>query len=123
MSGLKWPAVTLRGCAAAPCWLAAVLSLGVAVSWPTTITAHDIYTALKDSSGRSCCSDHDCRPAHYRLSAAGVLMLVDGKCGRTGAVTVTFCAILPPSSALSTQAETDLSLRLVLSERADEVIE
>src|SRR5262249_1590745 len=144
MPGLKWPAVTLRGCAAAPRWLAAVLSLGVAVSWPKTITAHDIYTALKDSSGRSYCSDHDCRPAHYRLSAAGVLMLVDGKyptrgcsmarstairakrpegtgASRTGAVTVTFCAILPPSSALSTQAETDLRQRPVLSGR--EVIE
>ncbi len=44
-------------------------------------------------------------------------------CGRTGAVTVTFCAILPPSSALSTQAETDLRQRPVLSERSHEAIE
>ena len=107
----------------------ALLSFGIAVNWPATIKAHDIYTLLKDSSGRSCCSDHDCRPAHYRLSPAGVHMLVGGEwivvpnavvqyrslegdtgetagghwCGLSGGfVTVTYCAILPPSSASST---------------------
>jgi hypothetical protein len=32
----------------------ALLCLGCALSWPSTTKAHDIYTALKDSSGRSC---------------------------------------------------------------------
>jgi hypothetical protein len=108
----------------------ALLSLGIAVSWPAAINAHDIYTALKDRAGRSCCSEADCRPTHYRLSPAGVQMLVAGEwilvpdetiqyrtldgdtgetagghwCGLTGGfATVTRCAILPPSSASSTK--------------------
>jgi hypothetical protein len=129
----------------------APLSLAPALSWPAGINAHDIYTVLKDSSGRSCCGDHDCRPAHYRLSPAGVQMLISGKwifvpnetiqyraldgdtgetagghwCGLTGAhVTVTYCAILPPSSAHSTQAESSLRQKPPSSSgSADEVIE
>jgi hypothetical protein len=54
--------IMLFGRAVAWALNSALLSLGIAVSWPAAIKAHDIYTALKDSSGRSCCSDHDCRP-------------------------------------------------------------
>src|SRR5262245_46164924 len=40
--------------------------------------AHDIYTGLKDHLGEtSCCNETDCRPAHYRVTAAGVDMLLD----------------------------------------------
>jgi hypothetical protein len=55
------------------------LALGgvlLATSWPTQ--AHDIYTNLKDEGGESCCNDRDCRPAHYRITPAGVQMLVEG---------------------------------------------
>src|SRR5262245_24010317 len=45
-------------------------------SWFTQ--AHDIYRSLVDSSGESCCNQRDCRPARYRVTAAGVEMLVDG---------------------------------------------
>jgi hypothetical protein len=144
--------ITLAGARMIACPLAsALLSLVLASSWPAAISAHDIYTALKDNSGRSCCGDHDCRPAHYRLSPAGVLMLVNGKwilvpnetiqyraldgdtgetagghwCGLTGGhVTVTYCVILPPSSAYSTQAESRPRQNPPSSSRAvDEVIE
>jgi hypothetical protein len=40
--------------------------------------AHDIYSQLKDRWGNSCCDEKDCRPAHYRVTPAGVQMLVDG---------------------------------------------
>src|SRR5262249_44627232 len=118
----------------------ALLSLGLAVSWPSTIKAHDIYSALKDSSGRSCCNDYDCRPAHYRVTSAGVQMLISGEwilvpnasiqyrlldgdsgetagghwCGFIGASTVTFCAILPPSPTSVTQPETNSTQKSLL---------
>ena len=57
----------------------ALFSLGMAVTFPAVVKAHDIYTTLKDGSGRSCCNNHDCRPAHYRLSSTGVQMLVSGE--------------------------------------------
>jgi hypothetical protein len=57
----------------------ALLPLVLASIWPAAINAHDIYTGLKNSSGRSCCADHDCRPAHYRLTPAGVQMLISGQ--------------------------------------------
>ena len=124
----------------------ALLPLVLASIWPAAINAHDIYTGLKNSSGRSCCADHDCRPAHYRLTPAGVQMLIsgqwiavpndtiqyralDGDTGETGGghwcglpgghVTVTYCAILPPSSAYSTQVESSRKQ----SRNADEVTE
>jgi hypothetical protein len=94
--------------------------------WPSTAFTHDIYGTLQDGHGVSCCGGHDCRPAHYRITANSVKMLVDGRwivvpnetiqyrtlsgdTGETGGghwcgvtadfVSVTFCAILPPSSA------------------------
>src|SRR5262249_7715973 len=40
--------------------------------------AHDIYSGLKDHLGESsCCNETDCRPANYRVTAAGVEMLLD----------------------------------------------
>jgi hypothetical protein len=46
---------------------------------PATYTeGHDIYNGLKDHLGESsCCNETDCRPAHYRVTAAGVEMLLD----------------------------------------------
>ena len=41
--------------------------------------AHDIYSHLVVSSGQSCCVDHDCRPAPYRVSAARVEMFAYGR--------------------------------------------
>jgi hypothetical protein len=40
--------------------------------------AHDIYSHLKDWRGNSCCNDQDCRPGPYRVTPAGVQMLVNG---------------------------------------------
>jgi hypothetical protein len=40
--------------------------------------AHYIYSHLKDRLGNSCCNEQDCRPAPYRVTPAGVLMLVNG---------------------------------------------
>jgi hypothetical protein len=98
--------------------------------WPSNAFAHDIYGTLTNGQGISCCGGHDCRPAHYRITANGVEMLVEGRwiavpddtvnyrtlsgdtgetggghwCGVTGDFgSVTFCAILPPSSALLTE--------------------
>jgi hypothetical protein len=40
--------------------------------------AHDIYSGLKDHRGQfDCCNETDCRPAHYRITPAGVEMLID----------------------------------------------
>jgi hypothetical protein len=107
----------------------AVSSIVVAfmLLWPSTVFAHDVYGTLNDGHGASCCGGHDCRPAHYRITANGVEMLVSGRwivvpnetiqyrtlsgdtgetagghwCGMTGdLISVTFCAILPPSSAV-----------------------
>jgi len=115
---------------ARPLTSAVLLLVVLALNCPASLNAHDIYTLLKDSSGRSCCNEHDCRPAQYRLTSDGVQMLVGGKwivvpaptiqyrtldgdtgetagghwCGLTGGfVTVTYCAVLPPNSASSTQ--------------------
>jgi hypothetical protein len=138
--------ITLLGGAAAawPLGYALVL-LAITASWPAPIEAHDIYTTLKDEFGGSCCSEHDCRPAHYRITAAGVQMLVNGEWivvpdetiqyrtleGDTGetagghwcGITQTHCAILPPSSASSTQAESSPRQKPPLSlHSADKVI-
>ena len=44
----------------------------------TCTEGHDIYTGLKDRLGESsCCNETDCRPAHYRVTATGVDMLLD----------------------------------------------
>jgi hypothetical protein len=40
--------------------------------------AHDIYSHLTDVAGASCCDEHDCRPAPYRVTPTGVQMYVDG---------------------------------------------
>ena len=44
---------------------------------------HDIYSGLKDHLGEaSCCDERDCRPAHYRITSAGVEMLLDDEWAR-----------------------------------------
>jgi len=45
----------------------------------TYTQGHDIYSALKDNHGQSCCNETDCRPANYRVTVAGVEMLLDGE--------------------------------------------
>ena len=112
----------------------ALVSLAITASWPAPIEAHDIYTTLTDRAGESCCHERDCRPAPYRRTAAGVEMLVGEEwivvpdetiqyrtlegdtgetagghwCGSTRLRTImTFCAVLPPSSASSIKAESN----------------
>jgi hypothetical protein len=93
----------------------------------TPLYAHDIYSGLTTKRGASCCDDHDCRPAHFRMTSAGVEMFVLGKwlpireyaiqyrtlpgdtgetggahwCGKEfpGFGSLTYCAVMPPSSA------------------------
>jgi hypothetical protein len=48
------------------------------VSFEPPTEAHDIYSPLKDRWGNSCCNDQDCRPVPYRVTPAGVQMLVNG---------------------------------------------
>ncbi|MET0526738.1 MAG: hypothetical protein ABW003_00050 [Microvirga sp.] len=55
------------------------VSVALAVSLPLPLQAHDMYTPLMDPWGKSCCDDHDCRPALYRKTKTGVQMLVDGR--------------------------------------------
>ena len=147
--GLEIPTTLLCGAAAA--WrLAALVFLAITAYWPAPVEAHDIYTTLKDRFGGSCCSEHDCRPTHYRITAAGVQMLVNGKWivvpdqtiqyrtveGDTGetagghwcgfesvAGSATRCAILPPSSASSMKTGSNPKQTLPLSPPAPPVIE
>ena len=95
--------------------------------WP--VQAHDIYAKLLGPHGESCCHDHDCRPAPWRIVSGHVEMLVEGKwirvydeaiqyrtldgddgstngghwCGTTEVgeygPDLTFCAVLPPRSS------------------------
>ncbi len=57
----------------------ALASLALLVTWPASSQAHDIYTGVKDRNGVSCCDERDCKPAPYRMTPAGVEMLVDGR--------------------------------------------
>ena len=94
---------------------------------PLPAQAHDIYGNLVGKHGESCCHDHDCRPAPWRIVNGEVQMFVegewvgindeliqyrtlDGDDGKTngghwcGAPLeqnefVTFCAVLPPRSS------------------------
>jgi hypothetical protein len=49
------------------------------VGYEPPTEAHDIYSPLKDSAGRKCCDDGDCRPAPYRVMPTGVQMFVEGE--------------------------------------------
>jgi hypothetical protein len=49
------------------------------VGYEPPTEAHDIYSPLKDSAGRKCCDDGDCRPAPYRVTPTGVQMFVEGE--------------------------------------------
>src|SRR5215217_8818508 len=79
------------------------------VALSDTCQAHDIYSHLTDRADRSCCTNGDCRPVHYRTTTSGVDMLIGDKWiaiprgklqYRVLASFFTYCAILPPSTAL-----------------------
>jgi len=57
----------------------ALLVLGTLPLSPAPATAHDIYSGLRSNYGTTCCDDSDCRPAHYRVTKAGVEMRVEHK--------------------------------------------
>jgi len=97
------------------------------IPWP--VRAHDIYSKLMGPHGESCCHDHDCRPAPWRIVNGKVQMFVEGEwigindeliqyrtlvgddgktngghwCGNPYANDaspfLTFCAVLPPRSS------------------------
>jgi hypothetical protein len=103
--------------------ICSLLTLASVTGWSAPTDAHDIYMALKNRYGQSCCNESDCRPAHYRTTPAGVQMLVDGEwlavpeetiqyralegdtgetagghwCGGVPFGSLTNCAILPPT--------------------------
>ena len=54
-----------------------VVPLFLAAIAPARVSAHDIYHGLTSNLGKDCCDNSDCRPAHYRITPAGVQMLVD----------------------------------------------
>ena len=105
-----------------------IFALVLLVDLQLPAEAHDIYSHLVDSTGKSCCDDKDCRPAPYRVKANGVQMYVDGDwidvpnhtiqyrvllgdSGETGGGHwcgfayrfhpghLTLCAVLPPNAA------------------------
>ena len=63
------------------------------ISFEPPAQAHDIYSHLKDRLGNSCCDDKDCRPAPYRVTPAGVQMLVNGTWIAVPDYTVQYCAL------------------------------
>jgi len=57
---------------------AIITMIAMLVLTATDTEGHDIYRGLKDHRGQfDCCNETDCRPAHYRVTAAGVEMLLD----------------------------------------------
>jgi hypothetical protein len=44
--------------------------------WPGSIQAHDIYSHVVNELGFNCCDTKDCKPAHYRITATGVQVLL-----------------------------------------------
>lgn len=57
---------------------AAILALALFAGLPPA-KAHDIYSGLYSNYGTACCDDTDCRPAPYRVMAAGLQMQIDEK--------------------------------------------
>ena len=54
------------------------MTIAMLILTATYTQGHDIYSGLKDRNGHfDCCNETDCRPAHYRVTAAGVEMLLD----------------------------------------------
>jgi hypothetical protein len=113
----------------------AIMLLGIGAAH-----AHDIYTDLVGRDGGSCCNGKDCKPAPYRMTAAGVEMFVDGRWvlvpedviqyrtlpGDTGETAgghwyglenydATYCAILPPSAAFLVENEKKPTLATTFS--------
>lgn len=122
----RWPSGFIVAFAASWFVLPRVLAVGLLALSIGPLDAHDIYTHLKDSTGRSCCSGADCRPVPYRQTSSGVQMLIEGVwvpipeaqieqrsiegdtgetggghwCGRRlgGARFLTYCAFVPPGA-------------------------
>jgi hypothetical protein len=115
--------------------ICSLLTLASVTGWSAPTDAHDIYMALKNRFGQSCCNEGDCRPAHYRTTANGVQMLVDGEwlavpdeaiqyralegdtgetrgghwCGLMTFGNHTYCAILPPTFGMKLGGAVKLS--------------
>jgi hypothetical protein len=71
-------------------FLSAIL---LSIGFNSPAEAHDIYSHLLDSWGNSCCNDKDCRPAPYRVTPAGVQMLVDGEWVEVPGYTIQYRAL------------------------------
>ena len=132
--GLSWK-VYMRRSGFVTLLICFFLTLASLTGWSSPTDAHDIYMALKNRFGQSCCNEGDCRPAHYRIANGGVQMLVEGEwvpvpeetieyralegdtwetrgghwCGLRAFGNLTYCAILPPS--FGTRARGALKLR------------
>jgi hypothetical protein len=56
-----------------------VTAVLIASMLPSHVQAHDLYSALVDAWGKTCCDDRDCHPVSYRFTARGVQMFVAGQ--------------------------------------------
>jgi hypothetical protein len=56
-----------------------LLSLAFLAGAPAAVQAHDIYSGIVSNYGTACCDNSDCRPAHYKVTPAGVQMQVNRK--------------------------------------------
>lgn len=56
----------------------ALLSVAFILNPSLPLQAHDIYSHLVDETGKSCCDNRDCRPAHYRIKGGSVQMFIYG---------------------------------------------
>jgi hypothetical protein len=64
------------------------------LSFEPPADAHDIYSHLRDRSGKSCCDETDCRPAPYRVTPTGVQMFVEGEWIAVPDYTIQYRALL-----------------------------
>ena len=53
--------------------ICSLLTLASVTGWSAPTDAHDIYMALKNRFGQSCCNEGDCRPAHCNGHADAVV--------------------------------------------------
>src|SRR5262252_8451713 len=80
---------------------------------------HDIYSGLMDRLGESsCCDDRDCRRAHYRITSAGVEMLLDDEWTRVPNDVIQYIA---PSIRAKPTAATGAASRIGIRFRGSSV--